>query len=78
MPCKCGFFIVYLLKINHIMNIIMKEGFEVTQEILDLSRGYDVYYRYIDNYGDMKEAEYKNNAILEKLKPLGVERIIQS
>jgi hypothetical protein len=56
----------------------MKEGFEVTQEILDLSRGYDVYYRYIDNYGDMKDAEYKNNAILEKLKPLGVERIIQS
>jgi hypothetical protein len=60
------------------MNIVMKEGFEVTQEIKDLARGYDVYYRYIDNYGDMKESEYKNDAILEKLKPLGVERIIQS
>jgi len=57
------------------MNIIMKEGFEVTQEILDLANGYDVYYRYIDNYGDMKEAESKNNKILEKLKPLGVECI---
>ncbi len=60
------------------MNIIMKEGFELTQEIIDLARGYDVYYMYIDNYGQMKEAEYKNNAILEKLKPLGVERIMQS
>ena len=57
------------------MNIIMKEGFEVTQEILDLANGYDVYYMYIDNYGQMKEAQYKNYAILEKLKPLGVERI---
>ena len=57
------------------MNIIMKEGFELTQEIIDLARGYYVYYIYIYNYGQMKEAEYKNNAILEKLKPLGVERI---
>ena len=57
------------------MNIIMKEGFEVTQEILDLAKGYDVYYRYIDNYGQMQEAETKNAIILEKLKPLGVERI---
>ena len=61
-----------------IMNIVMKEGFEVTQEIKDLARGYDVYTCYIDNYTQMKEAEEKNHAILEKLKPLGVERIIQS
>jgi hypothetical protein len=60
------------------MNIVMKEGFEVTQEILDIARGYDVYYRYIDNYGQMKDAEYKNEDILKKLKPLGVERILQS
>jgi len=60
------------------MNIVMKEGFEVTQEIKDLARGYDVYYRYIDSYGQMKEAEEKNYVILEKLKPLGVERILQS
>jgi len=60
------------------MNIIMKEGFEVTPEIIELARGYDVYSMYIDNYGQMKEAEAKNKAILEKLKPMGVERIIQS
>jgi hypothetical protein len=60
------------------MNIIMKEGFEVTPEIIDLAMGYDVYSMYIDNYGQMKEAEAKNKAILEKLKPMGVERIIQS
>lgn len=60
------------------MDIIMKEGFEVTEEILVLAKGYDVYTCYIDNYTQMKEAEEKNHAILEKLKPLGVERIRQS
>jgi hypothetical protein len=60
------------------MEIVMKEGFELTQEIIDIARGYDVYYRYIDNYGQMKDAEYKNDDILEKLKPLGVECIRQS
>ena len=60
------------------MNIVMKEGFEVTQEIKDLARGYEVFTCYIDNYTQMKQAEEKNHAILEKLKPLGVERIIQS
>lgn len=67
-----------MLKQIEIMEIVMKEGFEVTQEIKDMARGYDVYYRYIDNYGQMKEAEEKNYVILEKLKPLGVERILQS
>ena len=60
------------------MDIIMKEGFEVTEEILVLAKGYDVYTCYIDNYTQMKEADEKNHAILEKLKPLGVERIRQS
>jgi hypothetical protein len=57
------------------MTIVMKEGLEVTQEIKDLARGYDVYYRYIDNYGQMKDAESKNYEIMRKLRPLGVERI---
>jgi hypothetical protein len=57
------------------MTIVMKEGLEVTQEIKDLARGYDVYYRYIDNYGQMKDAESKNYEIMGKLRPLGVERI---
>jgi len=59
------------------MKIEMEEGFELTQEIKDLARGYDVYYRYIDSYGQMKEAEYKNNEIMKKLLPLGVKRITQ-
>ena len=60
------------------MEIIMKEGFELTQEIKDLARGYDVYTCYIDNYTQMKQAEEKNDDILEKLEPFGVERIRQS
>ena len=55
----------------------MEEGFELTQEIKDLARGYDVYYRYIDSYGQMKEAEAKNNEIMKKLLHLGVKRITQ-
>lgn len=58
------------------MTFIMEEGFEVTQEIRDLARGYDVYFRYIDNYGQMCDAEKRNEEIMEKLRPLGVKRII--
>lgn len=57
------------------MNIVMKEGYEITEEIIDLARGYDVYSCYIDSYTQMKQAEEKNRDIIEKLKPLGVERI---
>jgi len=39
------------------MTIEMEEGFELTQEIKDMARGYDAYYMYIDNYGQMKDAE---------------------
>jgi len=60
------------------MVIEMEEGFELTQEIKDIARGYDVYYLYIDNYGQMKDAERENEAIMEKLRPLGVKRIKQS
>lgn len=59
------------------MTIEMEEGFELTQEIKDLARGYDAYYMYIDNYGQMKEAEANNNEIMKKLRPLGVKRITQ-
>ena len=55
----------------------MEEGFELTQEIKDKARGYDEYYLYIDNYGQMKEAEYKNEAIMKELRPLGVKYITQ-
>ena len=50
----------------------MKEGFEITEEIEQIASGYDFNYRYIDNYGQMKEAEEKNTAIMSKLKELGV------
>ena len=59
------------------MNIVMGEGFELTQEIKDKARGYDEYYMYIDSYGQMKEAEYKNEAIMKELRPLGVKWIRQ-
>ncbi len=57
------------------MKIIMNEGFEITEEIITLSKGYDVYYHYIDNYSQMKQAEQKNNQIMDKLKLLGVKNI---
>ena len=50
----------------------MKEGYEITEEILNLYKQYDFNYYYIDNYGQMKEAEYKNNEIMNKLKELNV------
>ena len=50
----------------------MKEGYEITEEIENLYRQYDFYSSYIDNYGQMKEAEYKNNEIMIKLKELNV------
>ena len=57
------------------MKIIMKEGYEITDEILNLYKQYDFNYFYIDNYGQMKEAEYKNNEIMNELKILGVLKI---
>ena len=57
------------------MNIVMKEGYEITEEILQIAKGYDVYSCYIDSYTQMKAAEEKNRDIMDKLDPLGVERI---
>jgi hypothetical protein len=42
------------------MKIIMKAGFEITEEIQNIASGYDFHTCYIDNYGQMKDAEYKN------------------
>jgi hypothetical protein len=53
----------------------MKAGFEITEEIQNIARGYDFHTCYIDNYGQMKEAEYKNEAIMDKLKILNVEKL---
>jgi hypothetical protein len=57
------------------MNIVMKEGYELTEEIIRIAKGYDVYSCYIDSYTQMKAAEEKNRDIMDKLDPLGVERI---
>ena len=54
------------------MKITMKEGYEITEEIENIAKYYDFNYYYIDNYGQMKEAEYKNNEIMIKLKELNV------
>ena len=53
----------------------MKEGYELTEEIIRIAKGYDVYSCYIDSYTQMKAAEEKNRDIMDKLDPLGVERI---
>ena len=57
------------------MEIVMKEGYELTEEILKISRGYDSYYLYIDNYGQMKNAEENNEMIKNKLRELNVEKL---
>jgi hypothetical protein len=57
------------------MKIEMKPGFEITEEIKKIASGYDFYSCYIDNYGQMKEAEEKNEAIMSKLNELGVNKL---
>jgi hypothetical protein len=57
------------------MKIIMKAGFEITEEIEKIASGYDFHTMYIDNYSQMKDAEYKNEAIMDKLKELNVEKL---
>jgi hypothetical protein len=58
------------------MKIIMKAGFEITEEIQNIARGYDFHTCYIENYGQMKEAEEKNRIIMDKLfYDLGVEKL---
>lgn len=54
------------------MKIIMQKGYEITEEITDIAKYYDFNYFYIDDYGQMKEAEYRNNEIIQKLKELNV------
>ena len=50
----------------------MKTGFEITEEIQQIASGYDFYSCYIDSYTQMKEAEERNEIIMEKLRELGV------
>ena len=57
------------------MKIEMKPGFEITEEIKKIASGYDFYSCYIDNYGQMKQAEERNEIIMEKLRELGVNKL---
>ena len=57
------------------MNIEMKPGFEITEEIQKIASGYDFYSCYIDNYTQMKQSEERNEAIMEKLRELGVNKL---
>jgi hypothetical protein len=54
------------------MKITMAEGLEVTQEILDVARGYNWFTVYINSYSDRVNAERKNLEIENKLDELGV------
>ena len=53
----------------------MKDGFEITEEIEQIAKGYDLFSCYIDNYTQMKQAEERNTAIMNKLMELGVHLI---
>lgn len=57
------------------MRIVMQEGFEVTPQIEEIARRYDLYVAYIDNYGQRQEAEAKNSKIMQELRELGVKFI---
>ena len=57
------------------MKIEMKQGFEITEQIQQIASGYDFYSCYIDNYTQMKEAEDRNDIIMEKLRELGVNKL---
>ena len=57
------------------MKIEMKQGFEITEEIQKIASGYDFYSCYIDNYTQMQVAEERNEAIMEKLRELGVNKL---
>jgi hypothetical protein len=57
------------------MKIVMKEGFELTSEIENKANQYDFYYLYIDNYGQMKDAEANNDQIMRELRELGVDHL---
>ena len=59
------------------MKIIMKEGYEITEEIKKIATGYNVYYYYIENYSQREEAEENNKKIMEQLKSLSVLKIIE-
>ena len=53
----------------------MKDGFEITEEIQTIAKGYDLFTCYIENYTQMKQAEESNTAIMDKLRKLGVNLI---
>ena len=57
------------------MKIEMKQGFEITEEIQKIASGYDFYTCYIDSYTQMNQAEERNEAIMSKLRELGVEKL---
>ena len=62
-------------QILKIMKIQMKDGFEITEEIQTIAKGYDLFSCYIENYTQMKQAEESNTAIMDKLRELGVHLI---
>ena len=60
------------------MEIKMKEGYELTEEIKNIASGYDFYTMYIDNYSQMIQAQEDNQVIMNQLKALGVESLKQN
>ncbi len=50
----------------------LKDGYKLTEEIEKELYNYDFYTNYIDSYTQMKEAEYENDRIKQRLSELGV------
>jgi hypothetical protein len=50
----------------------MKDGYQVTDEIVSELYNYDFHTNYIDSYTQMKEAEEANENIKQRLSELGV------
>lgn len=57
------------------MKIIMKDGYNVTEEIEKIAKAYNFYTDYINNYSQMLSAKEKNSEIMKELSELGVEKL---
>jgi hypothetical protein len=57
------------------VQVIMQEDFELTNEIQVKANNYDWYTMYIDSNTQMKQAEERNNAVLNWLREHNVKSI---
>jgi len=63
---------VHQLLKNSLLNIEYNNGFKLTNRIAQLVRSYDANAKYIDDGGQLRIQEEKNDKIMAELKDLGV------